>query len=136
MSGQVVHDENVAGTQMRAQDFFDERRERFFVGGPRVDQRSQDPRHANGRDHGGDRPVLVRNEFDDTLTRRGAAASTSHFRAGAGFIKVNQTSRIEMLKGLLEFGTLPLNVRPQLFSGMLRLFFEAVAAAATPARWS
>jgi hypothetical protein len=126
VAGQVVHDDDVAGSELGDKNPLDIGLEGLAVDRPREHEGRDHAAEREGRDDGGRLPVPVRHADPQPFAAPGAAMGAGHVRLRPGLVDEHQASGIEV--GLrLEPGLAPLqDVRTVLLAGVRRLFLRVI----------
>lgn len=122
VAGEIVHDDDVAGRECRAELFFDPCGEAGGVDRLIEDERRVDPVAAQRGDEGHRLPVAVWHLGVEPLADRCPASQRCHVGLGPGLIDEDQAAGIRPTLELLPLLAPPGDLRPQLFGGKHAFF--------------
>lgn len=122
MTGEIIQDDGIAGTQRRDELLLDLSEENVSVPRPIDDQWGS---HASGSQRANKRcclPVAVGNFAYETLASKGSSIAPSHLGVGSRFVEKNKTVQMQMCLPETPCRSPLGHVGAILFSGMQDLF--------------
>lgn len=122
VAGEVVHDDDVAGRECRAELFFDPCREAGGIYRLIEDEGRIDPVAAQCGDEGHRLPVAIRRLGVEPLADRRPAPQGRHIGLGPGLVDEDQAPGIRSILELLPLLAPSGDLRPQLLGGKNAFF--------------
>lgn len=122
MTAQVVHDHDIAWTQIRYQELFDPGQKTLAIDGAVEHARRDDAVTAKTRNEGQCLAMTVRHLRDQSLASGTASVQSGHVRLRPGFIDEDQPSGGDLVLVLLPLPPPARDVGAILFAGVQAFF--------------
>jgi len=126
VGGEVVHNEDVAGTQLWSELLADIGSEEFAVESAVDDEWREKSAESEGGDEGGGFPVPERSMIVDALVGRPPSVESRHGGGAEGFVEENKSTRVDAGGEDIPDGAIGDDVGAVLLGGVERFFLRLI----------